>query len=116
MPPPRPKKRRRTAMDPELEAALLETLRRDYPSLSHWPDHFLLQQSAGALTKAHANMEVRASRGGRSSLEHRLAVNYGEANQRIEYGPDYDDRHQHLHPARFAPRPGPSSMTRAAQK
>jgi hypothetical protein len=102
--PPKPKRRRETA-DPVLEAALLETLRRDYPSLSHWPDHFLLRQSAGALTKAHADMEIRAGRGGRPSLEHRLAVNYGEANRRTEYGPDYDDRHQHLHPARFAPGP-----------
>jgi hypothetical protein len=38
MSPPKSKRRRRPAADPELGAALLEALRRDYPSLSHWLD------------------------------------------------------------------------------
>ncbi len=62
-----------------------------------------MKQSAGALTKAHADMESRAGRGGRPSLESRLAANYRDANNKTLYSEGYDDRHHQLHPARFAP-------------
>jgi hypothetical protein len=40
--------------EPEKKRRLLETLWRDFPSLNHWPDSYILQQSASGLTKAHA--------------------------------------------------------------
>jgi hypothetical protein len=48
-------------------------------------------------------MESRAGRGGRPSLESRLAANYRDANNKTLYSEGYDDRHHQLHPARFAP-------------
>jgi hypothetical protein len=57
MSPPKSKRRRRAAADLELGAALLEALRRDYPSLSQWLDpptlEFFRPWRRLSLIKAH---------------------------------------------------------------
>jgi hypothetical protein len=90
--------------EPEKKRRLLETLRRDFPSLNHWPDSYILQQSASGLTKAHAKMEGRSGRGGRLSLETRMARNFKDSNGRkIQLAAGEDDRISTIHEGRFLP-------------
>ncbi len=82
----------------------METLRQDFPSLNHWPDSYILQQSASGLTKAHGEMENRSGRGGRPSLETRMARNFKISNGRkIQLPAGEDDRVTVIHEGRFLP-------------
>jgi len=90
--------------EPDKKRRLLETLRQDFPSLNHWPDSYILQQSASGLTKAHAEMENRSGRGGRPSLETRMARNFKISNGRkIQLPAGEDDRATVIHEGRFLP-------------